>query len=318
MTRQQFLRRLAGGALVAAATRTAHAQWQDPETVVYKVAQGCEIKADVYPAGKGARKPALLWIHGGALIGGSRKQIGTPMLFDLHQLGYVVVSIDYRLAPTTKVPQIIEDLQDAWQWLRKEGPARFGVDPDRIATAGGSAGGYLTLMSGFCLTPRPRALVSYFGYGDIDGPWLTQPSEFYRKQQLVSMEAARAGAGTAIISESPAGNRGNFYLMCRQQGIWPSEVSGHDPAKEPKWFDRYCPIRNVTGRYPPTLLIHGTADTDVPYEESKMMDAKLKEVGVEHEFLTVPGAGHGLTGAKPEDRKLATDRSVAWVKSHTT
>ena len=47
------------------------------------------------------------------------------------------------------------------------------------------------------------------------------------------------------------------------------------------------------------------------------MDAKLKEAGVEHEFITVPGAGHGLAGAKPEDRKLSTDRSVDWVKAHT-
>ncbi len=184
MTRPQFLKSIAGGAI---ATTHAFAQWQDPETVVYKVAQSCEIKAEVYPAGKGTGKPALLWIHGGALMGGSRKQIGTPMLFGLHQLGYVIVSIDYRLAPTTKVPQDHRrDLQDAWRWVRKDCPARFGVDPNRIAVAGGSAGGYLTLMSGFCLNPRPRALVSYYGYGDIDGPWLTQPSEFYGKQPPVS------------------------------------------------------------------------------------------------------------------------------------
>lgn len=318
MTRKSFLECLTGGAFLAA-SRPLRAQWQNPETIIYKVTQGCEIKADVYPAGKpGSGKPALLWIHGGALMVGSRKQIGTPMIFDLHQAGYVIVSIDYRLAPTTKVPQIIEDLQDAWRWMRKECPARFGVDPDRIATAGGSAGGYLTLMSGFCLNPRPRALVSYFGYGDIDGPWLTEPSEFYRKQPLVSEDDARKAVGTAIISEPPGGNRGNFYLMCRQRGIWPNEVSGHDPRKEPKWFDPYCPIRNVTTAYPPTMLIHGTADTDVPYEESRNMDATLKKVGVEHDFITVPGAGHGLAGATPEDRKLSTDRPVEWVKRHTS
>ncbi len=105
--------------------------------------------------------------------------------------------------------------------------------------------------------------------------------------------------------------------MCRQQGTWPIEASGHDPRKEPKWFDPYCPIRNVTRDYPPTLLIHGTADTDVPDEESTTRDARLREAGVEHEFITVAGAGHGLIGAKPEDRKLSTERSIAWVKAHT-
>ena len=65
------------------------------------------------------------------------------------------------------------------------------------------------------------------------------------------------------------------------------------------------------------MLIHGTADTDVPYEESKMMAARLAEVGVEHEFITVPGAGHGLGGGEPEDRRRAYARAVAWVKAHT-
>jgi acetyl esterase/lipase len=313
MTRRQFLNSCAATALAT----PVFAQWEDPVTVVYKTAQGCEIKAEVYPAGKASAKPAVMWIHGGALMGGSRRAIGTPMLFDLHQAGYLVVSIDYRLAPTTKLPQIIEDLRDAWRWLRTDAATRFSIDPNRIAVAGSSAGGYLTLMSGFCLNPRPRALVSYYGYGDIDGPWLTQPSQFYRQQPLVEKEKAVAAVGTAIISEPPSGDRGSFYLMCRQQGIWPQEVSGHDPQKEPRWFDPYCPIRNVTRAYPPTLLIHGTADTDVPYDESVQMDAKLTQVGVEHEFFTVPGAGHGLSGARAEDRKHATERSVEWVKSHT-
>ena len=93
-------------------------------------------------------------------------------------------------------------------------------------------------------------------------------------------------------------------------------MSGHDPHKEPKWFDPYCPIRNVSEGYPPTLLIHGTADTDVPYAESKAMAARLEEVGIEHDFITVPGAGHGLVNAKSEDRNHATERSVDWIKAH--
>jgi dipeptidyl aminopeptidase/acylaminoacyl peptidase len=46
------------------------------------------------------------------------------------------------------------------------------------------------------------------------------------------------------------------------------------------------------------------------------MAAKLAEMGVEHDFITVPGAGHGLVNAKPEDLKAATERSVEWIKSH--
>ena len=107
-------------------------------------------------------------------------------------------------------------------------------------------------------------------------------------------------------------------MHCRQQGIWPNEVAGHDPHTEPQWFDPYCPLRNVTAQYPPTFLVHGTADTDVPYAESKNMAAKLAESGVGHEFITVAGAGHGLSGAKPERVTEIAQQAAEYIKTHTS
>ena len=68
----------------------------------------------------------------------------------------------------------------------------------------------------------------------------------------------------------------------------------------------------------PLLLIHGTADTDVPYGESKKMDEKLTQKGVKHEFVTVPDAGHGLSGAKPEETARIAERAVEFIKAHTS
>jgi len=314
MTRREFALRTGGA--IGLSARRAQAQPAAAQTFTYKTA-GCEIRADVYGASEGASKPALLWIHGGALILGNRKGSMRPFATDLRDQGYVIVSIDYRLAPETKLPAIIEDVQDAWKWTHEQS-RRFGIDRDRIAAGGASAGGYLTQMTGFCLDPRPRALVSYFGYGDLVGPWYSQPDEFYRKQPLVTKEQALATVGTAPVSDPPQGNqRGTFYLYCRQNGLWPVEVSGHDPKTEDKWFEAYCPIRNVAAKYPPTMLIHGTADTDVPYSLSKDMDAKLSKAGVVHDFITVEGAGHGLAGAKPEEVSRVAARAVDFVKAHT-
>lgn len=319
LDRQQFLKLVAGGAIGAAFPRTAPAQPPGPITHVYKTVGGCQIKADVYQAEPGARKPAVMWIHGGALMMGSRKWPDNRFFAELFQRGFVIVSIDYRLAPETKLPGIIADVQDAWRWLRQEGPRRFGIDPDRIAAAGGSAGGYLTLMTGFCLEPRPRALVSYFGYGDITTPWYSQPDEFYRRKPLVPKEEAYRCVGNHELSEQTTPNqRGRFYLYCRQQGIWPNEVAGHDPHRESKWFDPYCPVRNVTAQYPPTLLIHGTEDTDVPYAESKNMAARLLPAGVAHELVTVTGAGHGLSGAKPDRVAQIAQQAAEFIQTHST
>ena len=315
MTRRYFPPTLAAGAIPLSARRV-QAQQAAAQTFTYKTA-GCEIRADVYGASEGAAKPALMWMHGGALILGNRKGIMRPFHAGLLEQGYVIVSIGYRLAPETKLPAIIEDVQDAWKWMHAQA-LRFGVDGGRIATGGASAGAYLAQMTGFCLNERPRALVSYFGYGDIIGPWYSRPDEFYRRQPLVSMDDALAAVGTAPISDPPPGNqRDKFYLYCRQNGLWPMQVSGHDPHTENKWFTPYCPIRNVTSKYPPTMLIHGSADTDVPYSQSKNMDAMLRKAGVVHELITVEGAEHRLAGATPEEVARVAVRAGEFVKAHT-
>ena len=73
----------------------------------------------------------------------------------------------------------------------------------------------------------------------------------------------------------------------------------------------------MTAKYPPTILIHGTADTDVPYTQSKDMDAMLGKSGVVHKLITVGGAEHRLAGAKPEELSRVTARVVEFVKAHT-
>jgi len=318
ISRHQFLKIVAGGAISIGLPRVACGQSPGPTTHVYKTVGKCQIKADVHQAAPGDRKPAVMWIHGGALIMGSRKGLDSRFQAELVTRGFVVVSIDYRLAPETKLPGIVEDVQDAWRWLRQEGPKQFGIDPDRIAAAGGSAGGYLTLMAGFSLEPRPRALVSYYGYGDITTPWYSKPDAFYRRQPLVPKDEAYRSVSSRALSEPPVPNqRGRFYLYCRQNGIWPNEVAGHDPHAEPTWFGPYCPIRNVTAEYPPTLLIHGTADTDVPYAESRNMAARLAESNVRHEFITVQGTGHGLVGAKPDEVAGIARQATEFIKTHT-
>jgi len=290
------------------------------QTFTYKTVGECNIQADVYrPPGTGPR-PGILWVHGGALISGSRENLRTVQMERYVSAGFVVVSIDYRLAPETKLPAIIDDLREAYAWMRAKGPALFGLDADRIGVIGHSAGGYLTQMSGFVLTPRPKALVSFYGYGDIVGEWYSRPAPFYSKSPAVPRDEAYAAVGGAIVTEGSGRSRGRFYLYCRQQGLWPKEVSGFDPDKEPRAFDRFCPIRNVTRDYPPTMLLHGDTDTDVPFQLSVDMDKELTRHGVRHEFIQMKNRGHGFDGGREalRDPEITGvfDRVIAFLKEH--
>lgn len=290
-----------------------------PRTHTYKTVDELPIKLDVYRLLGDEIRPALVWIHGGALITGHRGALRAEQRQRYLDAGFVVVSIDYRLAPETKLKGIIEDVQDAFKWVRDDGANRYKIDPKRVAVVGHSAGGYLTLMSGFAVEPRPQALVAFYGYGDIAGDWYAKPDEFYRKRMLYTREQAYEGIGKEEIAEGKNAKRSWFYIYCRQNGLWPKEVTGHDPAKEPRAFDRFCPIRNVTKAYPPTMLLHGTNDTDVPHQQSEDMAKELKKRGVTHQFLSMSGMDHGFDGGKGlkfERTAKAFDQVLAFLRKH--
>lgn len=230
--------------------------------------------------------------------------------------GYAIVSIDYRLAPETKLPAIIEDVEDAFKWIRAKGPELFKIDSSKIAVLGGSAGGYLTLVAGHRVKPRPTALVAFCGFGDLTGDWCSKPSPHPRHQRLkMSEEQVRKQvSGPAIAnSRDRKGNGEAFIQFCRQRGIGPREVSGWDPHKEAKKFDPYMPVKNVTGQYPPTLLIHGTEDTDVPFEQSVMMAEQFKKFRVDHELIAIASGEHGFDGGDPDKIEQAYQKAFQFV-----
>ncbi len=273
------------------------------KTYTYKKVGDLEIKLDVHRANDTKFRKPVVWIHGGALIDGHRESVKGRVKKMMLDEGYMIISIDYRLAPESKLPAIIEDLEDAFIWIREKGPGLFHADTSRIAVIGGSAGGYLTLTSGFRCKPRPTVLVSFFGYGDLIGDWYSTPSPHARHNEIkITKEQALQEVNGPPISDSRQrkGKGGHFYQYCRQNGYWPEAVSGWDPHSEAHKFYPFMPTYNVTKSYPPTMLIHGTDDTDVPYEQSVIMAKLFEQNSVEYEFITIPGGEHGLGGGDPK------------------
>ena len=289
------------------------------QSLTYKLVDGSALEVDVLGAEPGKSKPCVLWIHGGGLIFGSRK-ISPRASFAqaLLDRGIVVVSVDHRLAPEAKLLAIIEDVSDAWDWLHQFGKNLLGVDPTRLAIAGASAGGYLSLLAGYLFEPRPRALAAFWGFGDITAPWEAQPSTYYRTMEMVGRQEALAALGTQPASDASTVDvdRTLFYLYCRQQGRWLHEVTGHDPLQDASWFERYCPLRNIGDTYPPSVLIHGTEDTDVPHQESENLAQRLAACGVVHQFISLPGIGHGFAGAETEAAQAVEAAAADFLLEH--
>ena len=289
------------------------------ETVIYKQTDGCEIKADVFHDGTTTPRPAVVWIHGGALINGHRESIPASVREFAAGNGYVLVSIDYRLAPVTPLPAIVSDIEDAFRWLREDGAKRFGIAPQRIAVAGGSAGGFLTLIAGFRVQPAPRVLLSFWGYGEVLSDWATKPSPHPRhnERQIRADEVAKQLGGPPVSdSRQRQGDGSMIYLHGRQTGGWARMITGFDPQRAPEKIIPFLPLKNVNPKYPPTVLLHGTADTDVPVEQSQLMAREFEKHGVPFQFHQITNGEHGLGGGDPRQIQEAHQKAFEFMKRH--
>lgn len=314
---------LQGLCLLLLSFSIAHAQNTEAkpgkQTFTYKTVGELEIKLDAHRINDDKIRPIAVSIHGGALMNGGRAGMGRAQR-ELLKEGYCVVSIDYRLAPETKLPEIIADVEDAFRWIHANAKKKLKGDASKLVVLGGSAGGHLTLSSGFRIKPRPAVLISFWGYGDLVGPWLVQPSPHHRHSSRKIGDADFDKIETlppVANSSDRQGDGGAYYSKCRQLGIWPSKVSNFDPIKNPEKFYPYMAAKNVDENYPPTLMIHGTVDTDVPHEQSEIMAAEFKKHGVPHQLISVKNGEHGLQGADPAEINAAYQAVMPFIKKHT-
>lgn len=282
---------------------------------VYKTVDDVKIHVDLHRAKDDAIRPCVVWIHGGALIVGSRESVPANLLEFCRTEGYALVSVDYRLAPEVKLPEIARDLDDALAWIRGQGVKTLKIDPQRLVIAGGSAGGFCTYLVTSRMKEKPRAIVSYWGYGEFDPDWTTVKSKDHGDPvaEPTALAAVHEGVITAPTKEQGQ-TRGQFYRYARQQGIWSKQVTGLDPVRDKAQLDPYCPVRQITKDFPPTLMVHGTLDTDVPYACSERMAEAFRQHGVPYELVTVERAGHGLSGGDPERNQQAHQRALAFIR----
>jgi acetyl esterase/lipase len=238
--------------------------------VVYRTTEGRQVRLDLYsPAGpvpQGGR-PALLAIHGGGWRGGSRADYGRSVA-ELATHGIVVVAIDYQLSRPGRPswPDNLEDVQHALQWVR-ERASELGIDRERIAVMGASAGGHLALMLGLTAPAREvSAVIDFYGPTDL------------------SLLARKGSA-----AESPV------LLML-----------GGRPDEMPGRYTKASPIARIGVDAPPVLVFHGHDDALVPLAQSQILAEGLHKLGVVCKLDVVEGARHGF-GLRTGDRVLIPD-----------
>jgi acetyl esterase/lipase len=247
--------------------------------VLYDTIGGYKLYLDVARPKEGGPYPCVVLFHGGAWMGGSRQELsGGPRKKDgklapsiIEQVaarGYVAASVSYRLAPKYPFPAQIQDARAAVRFL-KASAKDYGIDRDKFAAGGFSAGAHLALLLGLAdkvdgwdagnntdQSARVQCVVDFFGPTDL-----------------------------CLYSSSPGLEDG--YMV---------PVFGKACKTDPEVYKKASPITYASKNAPPVLILHGTFDVIVPIIHSENLEKKLKDAGATTELLTVSGAGHGWSG----------------------
>lgn len=226
-------------------------------------------------------KPAVLVIPGGGFINANKDSYIQERM-RLAEAGYVVASMEYRVAPTATFPAGLEDVKAAVRYLRAHAE-QFSLDPARIAVLGGSAGGYLAAMAGVTS-----------GTTDFDkGDYLDQPSDvaavvdLYGVSDLTSIGADYSPDVQALHRTSGA----TEALWLKGSPVFTGKAGG--VLGYPAEAEAANPLHYVTASAPPFLLLHGDRDVVVSPSQSAILHAALLEAGADSTRYVVPGAAHG-------------------------
>jgi acetyl esterase/lipase len=239
------------------------------------------MKMDVLKPEKKEKMPAIVFVTGGGFIH-ANKDSYIQQRMDLAEAGYVVASIEYRVAPTATFPQPLEDVKSAIRYLKAHA-TEFNLDPNNIGVIGESAGGYLSAMVGTTngndkfdkgdnldQNSDVRAAVDIYGLSD-----LTKVGADFSQENQNNHKSAGATEALWVNGSSTFGGKDGGILV--------------DPEKAAK----ANPITYISKNSAPFLLMHGNKDTLVSPSQTEILHQALLEHGIESTRYVVNGAQHG-------------------------
>lgn len=250
----------------------------DFKDVEFARAGGIRLTLDAHvPDGSGPF-PAAILVHGGGWVAGDKQQYITYIFQPLSDAGFAWFSINYRLAPQFRFPADADDVESAIRFV-KANALEYKVDPERIALIGESAGGHLVSYVGARnkRDVRVAAVVSMYGIHDFIAAAVAWKPLPHELFDLFGIKSVDAGNAPLLIKASP--------------------------------------VDYISKEMPPFLLMHGSKDEDVPYQQSVEMCEKMKKAGARCDLITVEGAPHGMDHWESHPEWLWYKRAlVDWLR----
>ena len=213
--------------------------------------------------------PVLIFVPGGAWVHGGRQLQGYALMSQLAEMGWICLSVQYRVSPHHRWPSHITDVKSAIAWARAN-VDKFGGDRNFIAVAGCSAGGHLSALAG--LTANDPEMQTELPPGSD-----------------TSVDAVVGIYGRYDWEDRSTVERDRFVDFL-ERVVVKRRIDRH-----PKVFRDASPIARVHPDAPPFLVIHGSSDTVIPVAQARSFVERLRSISRSVVgYVELPGAGHGF------------------------
>lgn len=254
------------------------------EDIVYGRKHGTALTLDVFTPKKDANGAALILVVSGGWTS-NHEAINDGFVNAFAKRGYTVFAVVHGSQPKFTIPEILSDMHRSVRFVRHHAE-RFHIDPNRIGIYGMSAGGHLSLMQGTA--------------GTKGNPEAKDP---------VERQSSRVQAVACFFPPTDFLNYGKPGENALGRGVLvnfraPFDFTEHDPkinsyvaiSEEERILEigkQISPVTHVTPDDPPSLIIHGDADTLVPIQQAERIIELFKANNVPCELVVKPGAAHG-------------------------
>jgi len=289
-----FLLCVSIGLVVSPLARGEAPPFKRTEDVIYGRKYGVALTMDVFIPDK-PNKAAVVFVVSGGWYS-AHEAINKNWLAPILKHGYTVFAVVHGSQPKFSIPEILLDMNRSIRYIRHHA-TDYGIDPNRIGITGGSAGGHLSLMQGTA--------------GDKGDPKAVDPvdRESSRVQSVACLFPPTDFLNYGKAGEKALG-RGTLKDFRAPFDFTELELKPlhfvfvTDEKKMEEIGKQISPINHVSADDPPTLIIHGDADTLVPIQQSQIIVEKLKAAGVKAKLVVKPGAGHGWADIQPDIEKM--------------
>ena len=245
----------------------------DPEIFSYITKENIQLHATLHRANRNRKNLTILYFHGGGLLYGISADLPEIYINEFLNSGYNFLTLDYPLAPETKLNLILKSTFELLSFYLKNFDTIFSLESNAYVLMGRSAGSYICFMMYDRLIKNkislPKALISLYGYARLDEAEFNTPNKYYKKLAIIPDESIKKIISDQPVTYGPMNLRFCLYIKARQEGTWIQQLCGTDDPQ------KYSLSDETLTMFPPTILAAATLDPDVPYRISKTLSKRI-------------------------------------------